>query len=169
MEEWSALVQSAARALPHPDGIAESLSDAGLQHAEFGVLYRAYLCEPPVTFDMLADWTPYSAPLLLKARLDVLLDEGFLQAADAQEYLVTDKGLALIQNWAERIRAHLAAQTPLPTRDLQRLSSLLSRIVQAALAAPASSACCPSSAQPPSPARQPAYRSRGQRGADGTH
>jgi len=136
MEEWPTLLQTAFSALYRPESIEAWLSDSGLQRAELSTLVCAYLCPPPLTFDMLADWMPYNAPELLRTRLGVLLNKGFIQAVNGQEYRLTDKGLELVQSWTERERVRLAGLTPLPPRDLHRLSTLLSRIVQAALAAP---------------------------------
>lgn len=136
MEEWFTLVQTALSALPAPEGIEQWLGDSGLQRTELGTLVIAYLCQPSLTFDTLADWTPYAAPGLLKTRLGVLLEKGFLQAEEAQEYHLTDRGSELIQNWIKKVRTHLAGLAPLPDRDLCRLSALLSRMVQSALDSP---------------------------------
>nr|MBC7245017.1 hypothetical protein [Chloroflexota bacterium] len=136
MEEWFALVQSALSALPRPSDTAEMLHNAGLLPAEWDMLVSSYLCEPPPSVDLLAEWLPYTAPQLCKARLTALLEKGFLQALNEQECLLTDRAVELIETWVERKRAQLAAQAPLPWRDLRQLAHLLSRIVQAALAAP---------------------------------
>ncbi len=49
---------------------------------------------------------------------------------------MTDQAADLIRRWVERERENLASLTPLPQHDLERLADLLSRVVQAALAAP---------------------------------
>jgi len=136
VEEWFTLLRDALSALPAPEGVEQWLGDSGLQHPELGVLVISYLCQPPFTFDTLADWTPYAAPGLLNTRLDVLLDKGFVQAEGPQVYRLTERGLDLIQNWIGKVRAHLAELTPLPARELRRLSTLLSRVVQSALDTP---------------------------------
>lgn len=135
MEKWFILLRTALSALSRPADIEEWLSDYGLHRAEFGTLVVAFLCQPPLTFDMLADWTPYTAPGLLRTRLGILQDRGFVQAVNAQECRLTDKGLELIQSWIEKARAHLAGLAPLAARDLRRLSALLARLVKAASAA----------------------------------
>jgi DNA-binding MarR family transcriptional regulator len=136
MQEWFALLHTALSALPGPEGIEQWLSDSGLQRSELHTLVIACLSQPSFTFDTLADWRPYAAPGLLNTQLDAVLDKGFVQAEEPQAYRLTEKGLELIRIWSERVRAHLAGLTPLPARDLRRLSALLSRIVQAVLDAP---------------------------------
>jgi hypothetical protein len=136
MHEWFALLHAALSALPSPEGIEQWLSDSGLQRSELFTLVIAYLSQPSFTFDTLAGWRPYAAPGLLNAQLDAALDKGFVQAEEPQAYRLTERGLELIKAWSERVRAHLAGLTPLPARDLRRLSALLSRIVQAVLDAP---------------------------------
>jgi len=136
MSEWSDLVANAAGALPQAPALAQLLSDAALQPPEWGTLVRAHLCEPPFTLDMLANRVPYAAPTLLKTRLGALLSRGLVQEAAPQEYILTDQAADLIRRWTEREREHLASLTPLPPQDLNRLVALLSRVVQAALAAP---------------------------------
>ncbi|MBC7233625.1 MAG: hypothetical protein H5T68_10355 [Chloroflexi bacterium] len=136
MEDWFALVQDAFAALPRLNDRAEWLYHAGLQPAEWDVLQAAYLCEPPPSVDSLAEWLPYTSPTLIRAQLDILLEKGLLQALNEQEYFLTDRAVDFIEARVEQERAFLAAHSPLPARDLQRLAHLLSRIVQTALAAP---------------------------------
>jgi len=136
MEDWYALVQDAFAALPRLNDQAEWLHHARLQPAEWDVLRTAYLCEPPPSVVSLAEWLPYTSPDLLRTHLGALLEKGLLQALNEQEYFLTDRAVEFIETRVEQERAFLAAQSPLPARDLQRLAHLLARIVQAALAAP---------------------------------
>jgi hypothetical protein len=85
---------------------------------------------------MLADRMPYASPALLQARMGALLSKGLLQEVAPQEYILTDQAADLMRRWVERDREHLASLAPLPRQDLGRLVILLSRVVQAALAAP---------------------------------
>lgn len=136
MHEWFALLRGALAALPGPDGIEEWLSDSGLQRSELYTVVIAYLSQPTFTFETLAEWRPYAAPGLLNTQLDAVLDKGFVQAEEPQAYRLTEEGLELIRTWTQRVRAHLAGLTPLPDRDLRRLSTLLSRIVQSIIDSP---------------------------------
>ncbi|MBC7261688.1 MAG: hypothetical protein H5T63_06710 [Chloroflexi bacterium] len=136
MEDWFALVQDAFAALPRLADEAEWLQHAGLQPAEWDVLEIAYLCEPPPTVDLLAEWLPYTSPEWIRAQTRVLHEKGFLQALNEQEYFLTDRAVEFIETRVEQKRAYLAMQSPLPSRDLQRLAHLLARIVHAAVAAP---------------------------------
>ncbi len=136
MGEWSDLVGNALRALPQPPEMVQLLSDAALQRPEWNALGSAHLCEPPFCLDMLADYMPYASPALLQARVSSFLTKGLLQEVAPQEYILTDKAVDLIRNWVARGREHLASLAPLPRQDLERLAALLSRVVQAALAAP---------------------------------
>jgi len=136
MEDLQTLAQNALYALPQPPGIEDWLQTQGLQRVEMGLLFRAHLLEAPFTPDSLRAWAPYASPDLVGSRLQDLLDLGCLQAVEDGGYIVTDKGLGLVQEWAERIRAHLTTLTPLAPRELSRLATLLRRVVQAALVAP---------------------------------
>jgi len=136
MSEWSDLVANALGAEPQAQDMVQLLSDAALPRPEWGALVRAYLCEPPFTLGMLADRLPYASPTLLQAHRDALLSKGLLQEVTLQEYILTDAAVDLLRRWMEREREHLASLTSLPRQDLDRLAALLSRVVQAALAAP---------------------------------
>jgi DNA-binding MarR family transcriptional regulator len=135
MEEWFALVQSALQALPAAPGL-EWLGDSGLDRGQLTSLVVAYLCPSPFAFSAFADWFPYGAPNLLRQRLDVLEDKGLIQVSGADQFAITEQGLAFLKKWIDQQRAHLAALTPLPVGDLRRMSHWLSTVVSAALAAP---------------------------------
>lgn len=135
MGEWSDLVGNALRALPRPPELVQLFSAAALQQPEWSTLVSAHVCEPPFSLDVLADRMPYASPALLQARVDALLSKGLLQEVASQEYILTDKATDLIRSWVMREREHLAGLVSLPRQDLERLVTLLSRVVQAALAA----------------------------------
>lgn len=137
MEEWFALVQSALQALPAAPGL-EWMDDAGLDRGQLTSLVVAHLCPSPFDFSAFADWFPYGAPNLLRRRLGVLADKGLIQALGADQFAITEQGLAFLKKWIDQQRAHLAALTPLPVGDLRRIVHLLSTVVSAALAAPPS-------------------------------
>jgi hypothetical protein len=136
MGEWSDWVGNALRALPRPQEMVQLLSAAALQQPEWSTLVSAQLCEPPFGPDVLADRMPYASPALLQTRVAALLSKGFLQEVAPQEYILTDQAVDLVGRWVEREREHLASLEPLPRKDLERLATLLSRVVQAALTAP---------------------------------
>jgi hypothetical protein len=136
MGEWSDRVGNALRALPRPPEMVQLLSAAALQQPEWSTLVSAQMCEPPFRLDMLVDRMPYASSALLQTRVSALLSKGFLQEVGPQEYILTDQAIDLIRRWVEREREHLASLVPLPRQDLERLVALLSRVVQAALAAP---------------------------------
>ncbi len=133
--EWFKLVQSALQALPAAT-VLEWLDDAGLDRGQLTSLVVAHLCPSPFAFGAFSNWFPYSAPNLLRQRLDVLEDKGLIQASGADQFAITEQGLAFLRKWIDQQRAHLAALTPLPVGDLRRMSHLLSAVVSAALAAP---------------------------------
>ena len=136
MGEWHDLIGNALGALPRPQDTVQLLSDAALQRPEWGTLVRAYFCEPPFTLGMLADHLPYASPTLLQTRVDALVTKGLVQEATSQEYILTDQAVDLLRGWVDRERQHLAQLAPLPRKDLERLATLLSRVVRAALEAP---------------------------------
>jgi DNA-binding MarR family transcriptional regulator len=99
-------------------------------------LVVAHLCPSPFDFSTFAGCFPYGAPSLLRQRLGALEDKGLIQAPGADQFAVTEQGLAFLRKWIDQQRAHLATLTPLPVGDLRRMSHLLSAVVSAALAAP---------------------------------
>lgn len=136
MGDWFALLQDAFAALSRLGDETAWLHRVGLQPAEWDLLLTAYLCEPPPSLDQLTEWLPYTSPALLQAQLSALQEKGFLQALDEQEWILTDKAVEFIEARKAKECALLTARSTLSPRDLQRLAHWLSRIVEAALAAP---------------------------------
>src|SRR5690606_41527342 len=73
-----------------------------------------------------------SAPGIIKALLELLTSEGWLDRVD-QTYHLTTEGRAIIDNMATRRHLLFADYAPLPLLDTARLEKLMGRILEASL------------------------------------
>ena len=136
MAEWSSRVQNALAALPRSPASAEALEVAGLTGSEWALLVYCFLNEPPFTLDDLRCWLPYTSDALLGRWLKELLATLNVQRVADGDLIVTDKGVALVQEWCRNGRGLLARRHPLPRAALKALADGLEQVVTAALETP---------------------------------
>jgi hypothetical protein len=103
----------------------------------YGWLFAALMWEPePLSAERLAVRAPYTALALHHARLARGAELGMLAPVTASGYRLTDAGHATIRHIIAAAYAVMVEPHPRPLADLERLTSLLRRLVEASLAAP---------------------------------
>ncbi len=105
---------------------AESPSWFLIQAAEFD--------PEPLTVANLRVRDIYGSERLVRAMLELLASEQWLDHTPADTYPMTTTGRAVIERMLERSRARDASIEPIPLPDIIRLEALLHRIIQANLA-----------------------------------
>ena len=136
MAEWSTRVQNALAALPRPPSSAGALEVAALTQSEWSLLVYCYLNEPPFTLDELRVWLPYTSEALFGRWFKELLATLNVQRVASGDFIVTDKGAALVNEWYRNGTALLAHQHPLAQTTLMKHADGLELVVRAALERP---------------------------------
>jgi len=132
---WEALEALTTHYGPAIDHAAEQL---GIPYGEwYGWLMAAKIFEPdPISAARLHVRAAYTHPALLEARLAQGVQLGLLAPAGKGEYHLTNAGHAAVRQLIDTAYAAMAPLHPLPDADLERLLTLLRRLVEASLAAP---------------------------------
>jgi hypothetical protein len=130
----ASLAHSGARPEPVPPllqlraGFAESPAWFLLQAAEF---------EPnPLTVKHLRVRDVYASERLVRALLELMASEQWLDRTEADAYVLTPAGRAVVAHILERRFTRIAALVPVPAISINRLESLLCGLIQASLATP---------------------------------
>ncbi len=112
--------------------------EIGLQSIGWqGWLLPALVFEPdPISADRLHVRAVYTSPTVSEERLANAARLGSLAAVSAGEYRLTEAGHKAVQHVLRAADISMAALTPMPANDLERLAALLLRIVEASLAVP---------------------------------
>jgi DNA-binding MarR family transcriptional regulator len=131
-ETWHALQAHYGPAINH------TATGFGIPLGEwYGWLMAARIFEPdPVSAETLGRRSAYTSPTVLEGHLAGGARLGLLRVVADGEYRLTDAGHAAVAKLIASAYAAMAPLTPLPVPDLERLAGLLSRLVQASLAAP---------------------------------
>lgn len=107
------------------------------QQGDWGNCFNAYGLEPqPLTAEFLHAQNPYTS---LKARQESLAataERGFLTAVSPGSYHLSETGRSIIATFFETAVSSLSKVEPLPTADLERLATLLHRVIKATLNTP---------------------------------
>jgi hypothetical protein len=90
----------------------------------------------PVSPAMLRVRSPYTAPKWYAERMANAAARGFLRAVGQEGYLLTDKGRLATQMVVQAAYDWMADLAPMAQEKLERLASLLGRLVEACAAAP---------------------------------
>ncbi len=132
---WETLQALTAHYGPAIDHEAEQ---AGIPYGEwYGWLMAAKIFEPdPVSAARLHVRAAYTNPALLDKRLQTGVKLGLLEAGRPGEYWLTTAGHATVRRLIAAAYGAMAHLQPLGDADMQRLLSLLRRLVEASLAAP---------------------------------
>ncbi|MCU0502331.1 MAG: MarR family winged helix-turn-helix transcriptional regulator [Anaerolineae bacterium] len=132
---WETLEALTAHYGPAIDHAAEQL---GVPYGQwYGWLMAAKIFEPdPVSAVRLSARAAYTNPALQEARLGQGVTLGLLAPAGTGEYHLTNAGHAAVRQLIDTAYAAMAPLHPLPDADLERLLTLLRRLVEASLAAP---------------------------------
>jgi hypothetical protein len=102
----------------------------------YGWLFAALMWEPePLSAERLAVRAPYTALLLHRNRLARGVELGMLAPVAEGEYHLTDAGHAAIHRIIAAAYAVMVEPHPRPLAELERLTGLLRRLVEASLAA----------------------------------
>ncbi len=109
----------------------------GLEPSEYGVLIAALTIDPhPVAAWKLRVRGPYTAVGRYDERLHKAARLGYLRAPHEGEYRLTDLGRQTVRHIVDAAYRAMARLTPMPATELDRLATLLHRLVDASLAAP---------------------------------
>ena len=132
---WETLDALTAHYGPAIDHAAEQL---GIPYGQwYGWLMAAKIFEPdPVSAARLHVRAAYTNPALLEEGLAQGVQLGLLAPAGQGEYHLTNAGHAAVRQLIDAAYAAMAPLHPLPDADLERLLTLLRRLVEASLAAP---------------------------------
>ena len=132
---WETLQALTAHYGPAIDHAAEQV---GIPYGEwYGWLMAAKIFEPdPVSAARLHVRAAYTNPALQDERLAKGVKLGLLTPAGKGEYHLTNTGHAAVRQLIDAAYAAMAPLHPLLDADLERLLTLLRRLVEASLAAP---------------------------------
>jgi Helix-turn-helix family len=122
-----------------PD-MEQAAAQAGLPTPEWnGWLLAALMFEPkPLSARLLRTRAPYTSARLFDERLTNAARKGFLTPVGGAgyEYRLTQLGRRAAESVNSAMYAKMATLQPIPPNDLERLASLLHRLVVSCLAAP---------------------------------
>ncbi len=138
-ETWAALLDLlGALAGQYRADFQRAVVEAGLAREPVGVLLHAGDIDPrPLAAADLLRCVPYYAEVAFTAPLSRLVAGGWLEPAGEGTYRLTRKGRAATHRMYAAARDRLAALSPLPLADLDRLAQLLTRLLAACRANPA--------------------------------
>lgn len=116
----------------------EAAAASGLPAPQwYGWLLTALIFEPePLSTARLRVRAPYTSPRVFDQRLASVAESGFLAVVSEGEYRLTDRSRQAAWRVIEAADAKMAALEPIPPAEMERLATLLYRLVGASLAAP---------------------------------
>lgn len=126
------ITESAQALVPYyRPGMQKAIADAGLEPPEWNLLFVVRSYEPEaVDARRLAGDLRYSAVSQQQERLARAAEQGYLSAHDGG-YHLTEQGRRAIELAFEAAHAALGPLGPLPDEEMQRLATLLRRLVRA--------------------------------------
>jgi hypothetical protein len=136
-EQWT-LVQKSNDALAKQYGpvMAQSAKQVGLPE-QWAILWVILEWEPDAISDAkLQRRNPYSSMQQQQERLDQLVVQELLQKDSKGEYRLTESARSRSKQVIKALDEFLGTLEPLPAAKLQRLETLLQRVVEATVAAP---------------------------------
>jgi hypothetical protein len=136
---WSTTLETLlALGTHYGSAMEQAAAELGLSEWN-GWLLPALMFEPdPISAILLRTRSPYTSARLFDGRLAKAARQGFLTTvAEAENgYRLTELGRQAAEHVMGAMYAKMAAFQPMPSTDLERLASLLHRLVMSCLAAP---------------------------------
>lgn len=114
----------------------QAIQDSGAGEY-WGLLHLARGSDPePLTLQRMQEMAPYGAPERLPDRFGDAVQGGMLERVGDGIYKLTDLGREAVEGVFEAAHRGLAVAEPLPAGEMDQLTRLLQRIVEATLQAP---------------------------------
>ena len=113
------------------------IQEQGFEPGQWYLLVVGHDFEPePVSAEIFALRSPYSDPGVFADNLAALAEQGYYEALGDGRYCIADRGHEAIDVVMTAFNDKVAEVKPLPEADMNRIISLMQRLVEGALAAP---------------------------------
>lgn len=110
--------------------------DLAVPGLPFGLMQAASFDPEPISSPLIQKRFPYGAPAIWDGRLAALAERGLLTPAGEGGYLLTDNGRSALNHFLAAFRNKLDQLAEPIETDLERLATLLGRVIDASLNAP---------------------------------
>ena len=137
-ELWTLIRESMQAFTPHyRDVMAPLLEEVGFQGPDWFIVFMAFGIEPePITAARFHYLFPYGPIERQKKQLAETAEHGFLKTNGVDGYKLTHDGRYGLNKFYNEVTGVIASLQPLSEDDLERLASLLERVVAATAEAP---------------------------------
>src|SRR4051794_15083803 len=139
MEAFDALYSAGSARAGAPEEPAPAILQlrAGRAESPGWFLIQAAEFDPePLTVGNLRVRDVYASERIVQALLELMASEEWLERSEHNAYSLTAKGRGALERRIKRQRQLTAGLAPLPAGDLDQIATLLSRLIDASLAAP---------------------------------